>query len=146
MKTGTKILIGAIAVVAVSGTLVMLPKAVAYQGNPSVVGPNHTVEREAVLTQIMSKRDFAAWKAFMTESGRKPGVLRIVDTQEEFNVFAEAWELSRTGNAADFVKAQELREKLGLGAGQGRRGGNRGQNNGGNFVDANKDGVCDHMQ
>jgi len=27
-----------------------------------------------------------------------------------------------------------------------RGGAERGQNKGGNFVDANKDGICDHMQ
>ena len=30
--------------------------------------------------------------------------------------------------------------------GCGMRSGERGQNKGGNFVDANNDGICDHMQ
>jgi len=32
------------------------------------------------------------------------------------------------------------------GQGRGMIGQERGQNRGGNFVDANKDGICDHMQ
>jgi len=34
----------------------------------------------------------------------------------------------------------------GLEQGRGMMNGNRGQNRGGNFVDANGDGICDHMQ
>lgn len=32
------------------------------------------------------------------------------------------------------------------GQGRGMMGQERGQNHGGNFIDSNKDGICDHMQ
>ena len=54
-----------------------------------------------------------------------------------------------------FDEANAIRADLGLGQGGGRgmmsgraagNQGQRGQNRGGNFVDANNDGICDHMQ
>jgi len=52
-------------------------------------------------------------------------------------------------------EANAIRADLGLGQGNGNgmmggrvvgNSGQRGQNRGGNFVDANNDGICDHMQ
>ncbi len=37
-------------------------------------------------------------------------------------------------------------QMMGSGQGRGMMGSQRGQNAGGNFVDKNGDGICDHMQ
>ncbi len=98
-------------------------------------GPNHTVEREAEMVEVMESKDFEAWKALMTEDGRNPGVLRKIDTQEKFEKFAEAFLLTKEGET-DEVNA--LRSELGLGEGKGNGGsGNGGSGKGGSFVDEN---------
>jgi len=125
-----------------AGVLLMSSGVSAYQGDMTKVGPNHTEEREAAIEAAMTNKDFAAWKTLMTEDGRTPGVLRKIDTQEEFNTFAEALTLAKAGKVDE---ANALRSSLGLGNGSGRNGGQRG-NGGSSFVDANKDGVCDNLQ
>ncbi len=141
-----KTTLGAIALVAVASVgiaLVAMPSVAAYKGDYTKTGPNHTAERESALEEIMNKKDFAAWQKLMTANGATPGIMRKIDTQEEFNKFAEAWILGKQGKTAEAAK---LRAELGLGQGGGAgRQGNRGQNNGGNFVDANKDGKCDNL-
>lgn len=143
MKKST---IGAIALVAVASVgiaLVAMPSVAAYRGDYTKTGPNHTAERETAMEQIMKNKDFAAWKKLMTTDGAAPGVLRKIDTQEEFNKFADAWNLGKQGKTEEAAK---LRAELGLGQGGGAgRQGNRGQNNGGKFVDANNDGKCDNL-
>lgn len=99
-------------------------QAFAYRGDATVVGPNHTEEREASMEQIMASKDYEGWKVLMTENGRTPGVLRKVDTQEEFNQFAEAYVLSHEGKTEE---ANAIRAELGLGNGQGN--GQRGTGN-----------------
>jgi hypothetical protein len=47
-----------------------------------------TPKREAAMEKVMKAKDFAGWKKLMTENGRQPGVLRVIDTQAEFNKFA----------------------------------------------------------
>ena len=37
-------------------------------------------------------------------------------------------------------------QMMGSGQGRGMMGSQRGQNRGGNFVDANNNGICDHME
>jgi len=63
----------------------------AYRGDYSAVGPNHTEEREADIAKVMKERDYEGWKELMTENGRTPGVLNKVDSQEDFNKFAQAY-------------------------------------------------------
>jgi len=111
----------------------------AYRGDYSAVGPNHTEEREADIAKVMKERDYEGWKELMTENGRTPGVLNKVDSQEDFNKFAQAYELAHDGKTEE---ANAIRSELGLGNGQ--RG--SGQGRGGNFVDANGNGVCDRME
>lgn len=147
MKKG--IVIGAIAALMVIGvaSFIAIPAVSAYRGDYTKQGPNHTEAREAAMEKVMKAKDFAGWKKLMTENGRQPGVLRIVDTQAEFNKFVDAWTLGQAGKTAEAAK---LRAELGLGQGGGRGmgggSGMRGQNNGGNFVDANKNGTCDRME
>ena len=120
-------------------TVLGLSQVSAYRGDYTQVGPNHTEEREAAMTKVMEEKDFESWKALMTEDGRTPGVLRKIDTQEEFERFAEARRLGKEGKTAE---ANAIRSELGLGNGQGK-GSGHGQR-GGEFVDANGDGVCDN--
>lgn len=99
-------------------------QAFAYRGDATVVGPNHTEEREVAMEQVMTEKDYEAWKELMTEDGRTPGVLTKVDTQEEFNQFADAYVLSHEGKTEE---ANAIRAELGLGNGQGN--GQRGIGN-----------------
>jgi len=133
-----KILLVAILAIGVLGTL-GLSQVSAYKGDYTEVGPNHTDERESAMAKVMAEKDYEGWKELMTEDGRAPGVLRKVDSQEEFNQFAQAYELGKDGKVEE---ANAIRSELGLGNG----GGNKGQNRGGNFIDANGDGQCDRME
>ena len=134
-----KKIIGVVGLVVGVLTVLGLSQVSAYRGDYTQVGPNHTEEREAAMTKVMEEKDFESWKALMTEDGRTPGVLRKIDTQEEFERFAEARRLGKEGKTAE---ANAIRSELGLGNGQGK-GSGHGQR-GGEFVDANGDGVCDN--
>ncbi len=120
-------------------TVLGLSQVSAYRGDYTQVGPNHTEEREAAMDKVMNEKDYEGWKALMTEDGRTPGVLRKIDTQEEFDKFAEARRLGKEGKTEE---ANAIRSELGLGGGQ-RKGSGNGQRGGG-FVDANGDGACDN--
>lgn len=149
MQKEIKLVLGSLAATIVVSSFLLVPTVSAYRGNMATKGPNHTDARGDSMEAIMAKKDFTAWKKLMSEDGRSSGVLRVIDTQAEFNKFADAWALYQKGDASSIAKANQLRTELGLGNGAGGgqgRGGARGQNNGGNFVDTNKDGVCDQMQ
>jgi len=135
-----KTLLVAVLAMGVLGTL-GISQVSAYRGDYTEVGPNHTEEREDAMVKVMAEKDYEGWKELMTEDGRTPGVLRKVDSQEEFNQFAQAYELGKDGKVEE---ANAIRSELGLGNGNG--GGNKGQNRGGNFTDANGDGQCDRME
>lgn len=100
-----------------------LTKASAYRGDYTKVGPNHTDARESQMQKIMEERDYEAWKVLMTQDGRQPGVVRKIKNQDDFNKFAEAYKLGKEGKTAE---ATALRQQLGLGNGQGRRGSGKG--------------------
>lgn len=134
-----KKILGAVGLAVGVLTVLGLSQVSAYRGDYTQVGPNHTEEREAAMTKVMDEKDYEGWKALMTEDGRTPGVLRKIDTQEEFDKFAEARRLGKEGKTAE---ANAIRSELGLGNGQGKGSGN-GQRGGG-FVDANGDGACDN--
>jgi hypothetical protein len=129
--------------------LTQLPNsALAYQGDYAVTGPNHTEVREEAMEKVMTSKDYEAWKKLMSEDGRTPGVLRKVDTKEEFDKFAQAYVLGKAGKTAE---AQTIRAELGLGNGGGQvkgqgQGQGRGTGNGAGFVDENKNGVCDRAE
>lgn len=122
----SKILVaGAVAITVLAGLgLVATQQDVyAYQGNYSAEGPNHTEEREDAMEKVMADKNYTAWKTLMTEDGRTPGVLRKIDTQAEFEKFAEAYQLGKAGKTTE---ANAIRAELGLGngGGQGRGNGN----------------------
>jgi len=109
-------------------------QVLAYQGDYTKTGPNHTEEREAAMETVMTTNNYEAWKTLMTEDGRTPGVLKKIDTKEEFTKFAQAYTLGQAGKTAE---ANVIRAELGLGNGSGSGNGsaNRGSGNG-NCVNA----------
>ena len=114
------IVLGATALVL--GGLVMSPRlAEAYQGDPSVRGPNCTTERHEEMTQAFENNDYNAWKELMSGRGR---VTQVV-TAENFARFAEAHQLVTEGNLDG---AKQIRQELGLGLGN-RNGDGSGQGN-----------------
>ena len=99
----------------------------AYRGDYTQVGPNHTEEKEARMTEIFESKDYDAWVEIMSEDGRTPGVLNKIDTAEKFETFVEAKELAQEGNTQE---ANQKRAELGLGQGEGqmkRNGNGEGQ-------------------
>jgi len=160
MTKGKKAIIGALALAGVVGGGVY--GAYAYQGDYTKHDPNYSEERHSIMVNAFENNDYEAWKTQMEENmksrgGRGGRVLEVIN-EDNFAKFAEAYKLATAGDVAG---ADAIRAELGLrtsngdrvGAGYGRRGDgtgkgqgmNRGQNAGGNFVDANGDGVCDNL-
>lgn len=106
----------------VAGTVGMLALGAntAFAGTTSY-GPNHTEEREAAIDTALKNQDVNAWKEIMTENGRSPRVVEVVDTKEELAKFAQMREYKQAG---EDEKAQEIRTELGLGSGYGYGKGN----------------------
>ncbi len=154
-----KLTIGAAALTAVIVTTGFAASSFAYQGDPSVEGPNCTEERREAITNAFESGDYNAWVEARGDIGKKR--LKDVINEGNFSKFAEMRELRLAG---DTEGADALRAELGLGQGsqnhgsrkgqgQGQNGsrrmqnsGARGQNAGGNFVDTNGDGTCDNIQ
>ena len=105
----------------------------AYQGNPEVNGPNYSSDRHEAMQEIMDNVDYDAWVLLMTEDDQVPGVLKKI-TEENFAVFAEA---NKALNDGDYELATELRESLGIWAGQ-----NKGSGTG----CAKAEGGCQHAE
>ncbi len=104
------------------GAILLAPTAFAYKGDPSVQGPNYTLERHEAMEEAFANQDYNAWKALM---GTRVRVTEVV-TQENFSRFAEAHELAQEGR---FEEAQQIRAELGLGTRNGSRIG-RGRGSG----------------
>ena len=116
----------------------------AYQGNPGQNGPSYSPARHEQMEQAFENNDYAAWKELMGGRGRVTEVI----TEANFAKLAEMHQLFEEGK---YAEANQIRQELGLGigsrAGRGRMySQNSGQKSGGNFVDENKDGICDHRQ
>lgn len=99
------------------GAYLIVPStAFAYRGDPSVKGPNYTVERHDAMEKAFESGDYTAWKNLMVGKGRVTAVV----TKENFATFAKAHELAEEGKLEE---ARTLRASLGLGqmngAGQG---------------------------
>jgi len=128
----------------------------AYQGDPAVTGPNHTPENHAAVTEAFVNQDYTAWQTAMAGHPIADKV-----SSEDFAKFAEAWQLAQDGKLDE---ARALRQELGLGNGIMLRGVNKGQGQGqgngqgignkmmqrgagmgGQFVDADGNGVCDNL-
>ena len=112
--------------------------ALAYQGNPGQFGPNRMAANHEQIEQALANNDYAAWQTLMAGRGRVSEII----TADNFARFAEMHKLMEEGK---YAEANQIREELGLGL--GRQSGNwHGRNSGGNFVDKNKDGICDRRQ
>ena len=73
---------------------------------------NEQMERHEELAKVLEENDFEAWSDFISESedwGR--GKIREVVTEENFPTFVAMHEAMEAG---DIVRANELREELGL--------------------------------
>lgn len=80
----------------------------AYKGNPTVKGPNYSVDRHEAMTKAFENNDYNTWKGLMQGKGR---VTQVIN-QDNFAKFAEAHRLILEGKNAE---AQKIRQELGLG-------------------------------
>ena len=132
----------------------------AYRGDYDVKGPEYNEERHVEMEKALESNDYAAWKALMTETGKQPRVLDMVN-EDNFATFIAAHVAAEEG---DFETAATLRAQLGLNNGNGPRDGTGfGKNQGSGmgqgkdqrsgagqrmqqneFVDSNNDGNYDN--
>ena len=113
------ILLGAAALIL--GGVALAPGVVnAYQGDPSVQGPNYTLQRHEAMTQAFENKDYQAWKNLMPGNGR---VTQVVN-EANFDKFAQAHQLALEGKTDE---ANQIRAELGLGQ---RNGSGQGQGQG----------------
>lgn len=99
--------LGALAIV-LGVTAVSAGSAFAYQGDPSVQGPNYSAERHAAMTAAFEQGDYTAWKNLMQGRGRATQVI----TEANFSKLVEAHNLALQGKLAE---AEQIRKELGLG-------------------------------
>lgn len=106
------ILLG-LATLGIIGAVVAPQTALAYRGDSTVKGPNHTEAREKAIEQ----ENLSAFKETCTV-GR---ICDVVDTQDELHTLKQMHDATEKG---DLTTAKELRTKLGLGlrngTGQGK--------------------------
>jgi len=95
--------------------------ALAYRGDPTVKGPNYSVERHTAMLKAFENKDYIAWKNLM----QNRGIATKVITEANFAKFVEAHNLALQGKT---VEAQKIRQELGLGLknGSGRNDGGMG--------------------
>ena len=110
----------------VLGGAILAPRVVeAYQGNPSVQGPNYTVERHEAMTKAFANRDYNAWKNLV--SGNRGRVAQVIK-ESNFGKFVDAHNLALQGKTDE---ANKIRTELGLGLRNGS-GNGQGMGNGRN--------------
>lgn len=117
----------------------------AYRGDYSVKGPDYSEERHEAMENAFESNDYDAWKELMSETGRNPRVLDVVN-EGNFDTFVRAHEAGENG---DYETAAELRAELGLNNGNGPKDGTgrgEGQGNGmgqgkGQGMQQNNDGL-----
>ena len=159
MENSNKVLLGSLAVVMMGAFAVS--SAMAYHGNYSKQGPEYSPERHSAMEEAMDIDNYEAWSELMADRGR---ITQVINA-DNFKRFAKA---RRLGEAGDIAGADAIRQELGIrtsngekvGAGYGERQGrnksekqgrgrmnneNRGQNQGGKFIDANGDKICDNL-
>ena len=100
--------------------------ASAYRGNPSVQGPNYSVERHEAMAKVFENNDYNGWKSLM--QGR--GMATQVVNEGNFERFAEMHQLNLEGKTDE---AQKIRQELGLGLGNGSGNGMHGVGRGGHM-------------
>lgn len=109
--------LGALALV-LGVTAISAGPALAYNGDPTVQGPNYSIERHSAMVNAFETNNYTAWKNLMQNQGRVTQVI----TEANFTKFVEAHNLALQGKTAE---AQKIRQELGLGLrnGSGRVGG-----------------------
>jgi len=127
MKNSTKLISGLFAIAIVITAVASISSVSAYQGDPSVQGPNHSLERHEEMSKAFENTDYNAWKTLMDQNDRKGRVMDTVN-EDNFKTFVEAHNLAAEGKIDE---AKALRSELGLGlkngTGQGRYGNGTGQ-------------------
>ena len=89
--------------------------ASAYQGNPSVKGPNYSTERHEAMEKAFETKNYEAWKALMQGKGKMTQVI----TKDNFAKFVETHGLAEQGKTEEAAK---IRQELGLGLHNGTGG------------------------
>ena len=105
-------------VLGVSGAITSTANA--YRGDPSVKGPNYSVERHTAMEKAFETNDYLAWKNLMSNQGK---VTQIIN-KDNYAKFAEAHKLAEKG---DLEGAKKIRQELGLGL---KNGSPQGMGNG----------------
>jgi len=95
----------------------------AYQGDPTVEGPNYTPDRHDDMQAAFDAVDYELWVALMSQEGRTPGVMRKV-SEDNFATFVDMRTAMLNG---DVELAAELKAELGLGQGKMNHGSSKGQ-------------------
>ena len=122
--------LGALALVlGISGAITSTANA--YRGDPSLKGPNYSVERHTAMEKAFETNDYTTWKNLMQNQGR---VTQVIN-KDNFAKFAEAHKLALKG---DLAGAQKIRQELGLGLKNGsgqemKNGFGRGMNRNNNI-------------
>jgi hypothetical protein len=102
--------LGVLAIIGIAG--LSASDVFAYQGDPTVKGPNYSADRHTAMEQVFENKDYNAWKGLMTGNGR---VMQIIN-KDNFAKFAEAHDLAEQGKT---LEAQKIRQELGLGLNNG---------------------------
>lgn len=124
MKTSKKFLSGTLVLAILA--IIPVSSAFAYQGDPTVEGPDYSSERHVIMEEAFETNDYATWAGQMTDKGR---ITQMI-TAENFSLFAEAHALAKSG---DLDGSKALRAELGLGLndGEGKKNGDKsGSGNG----------------
>jgi hypothetical protein len=79
----------------------------AYQGDPSVRGPQYSLERHQAMEKAFETNNFSSWRELMGDRGR---VTEKVN-KANFSKFSEAHRLAEAGN---MTEAEKIRQSLGL--------------------------------
>lgn len=91
----------------------------AYRGDYTAKGPDYTLERHEAMEQAFDNLDYNAWKDLMTNTGRNPRVVQVVN-EGNFETFVMAHQAGENG---DYELAAKLRSELGLNNGNGPKDG-----------------------
>lgn len=78
----------------------------AYQGDPNVEGPNFSEDRHEEMEKAFDSLDYEAWKEIMTENGRNPRIVDVVN-EDNFGEFVEAREAALNGDKSALIEFME---------------------------------------
>ena len=111
-----KKILGIFGVLAIS--LFAVSMVFAYQGDPTVKGPDYSDERHEAMQEAFEDLDYQAWYDLMTENGRIPKITQVI-TADNFEDFVIAKQAAIDG---DFGPLKEFKASLNLGLGQMKHG------------------------